>query len=562
MRAALLLLLGGALFGAPPQVMKVEPPNWWAGHSINPVRLLISGSGLGGARVRSALKTSELRVNSAGTHLFVDIFVPPGAKQGPVPIQVITSDGEAKADFRIAEKLPATGRFQGFSPDDVIYLIMPDRFANGDRSNDTGADLNNIRRYHGGDLQGIIQKLPYLGELGVTAIWLNPVYNNQDHDYHGYHGVDFYAVEDRFGDLAKFRELVDAAHRHGIRVIQDQVANHTGPRHPWVANPPTPTWFHPHIANTWQTWTLIDPYASAATRRATLDGWFVNRLPDLNQSDAEVRRYLIQNALWWIGMTGLDGIRQDTLPYVPREFWREWNAAIRREYPDVRVVGEVLDRDPVLVSSYQHDVDTVFDFPLYFAIRRVFHEGKPLRELPAALAHDGLYKDPMMLVTLLGVHDVPRFANPESIRLAFTFLMTTRGIPLIYYGDEIAMQGGGDPDNRRDFPDPASWTPEQKAVFEYVRKLTRLRAENVHLRRGKLQNLLTEEQQYVYSRGGQVVIAINNDSKPANVTFELDRDAETDDVLGSGVRLVAKNGRATVQLPARSAAIFSLNRPR
>ena len=562
MWSVLLLLAAGVLAAEPPEVVKVEPPNWWAGHSISPVRLLIRGTGLNGARIESAFRTGRVHPNARGTALFVDVYVPRDAKPGAVSIKVITKEGTAAVPFEITPRLSPGGRFQGFSPDDVMYLIMPDRFASGDTSNDAGIDKTSLRRYHGGDFDGIIAKLPYLRDLGVTAIWLNPVYNNEDHDYHGYHAVDFYSVEDRFGDMAGFRDLVDAAHRHGIRVIQDQVANHTGPRHPWVSDPPTPTWFNPHTPNSWQTWTLMDPYASAETRRATLEGWFVNRLPDLNQNDEEVRRYLIQNTLWWIGMTGIDGIRQDTLPYVPREFWREWSAAVRREYPNVRVVGEVLDRNPALVSMFQGDVDTVFDFPLYFAIRRVFHEGKPLRELPETLAHDRLYKDPSTLVTLLGVHDVPRFQNADSIRLAFTFLMTTRGTPLIYYGDEIAMQGGADPDNRRDFPAKSAWTPEQNAVFEHVRKLARFRAENVRFMREKLQNLVTLEQQYVYSRGGEIVVAMNNGSKPVTLTFALDRDADASDVLGSEARLTSKAGRATVQLPARSAAIFSLKRPR
>ena len=284
--------------------------------------------------------------------------------------------------FELLAPLAREGRFQGFSPDDAIYLIMPDRFANGDPANDDPAvsqglfDRAKPRYYHGGDLRGVIQKLPYLKDLGVTALWLNPWYENVNHlneretydgqaitDYHGYGATDFYAVEEHFGDLATLRELVDAAHAQGIKVIQDQVANHTGPYHPWVQDSPTPTWYYgtqqKHLANTWQTWTLQDPHATPQLQKATLEGWFIDILPDLNQDDPEVARYEIQNTLWWVGVSGLDGIRQDTLPYVHRRFWREWMAAIKKEYPKLTVVGELLDGDPALVSFFQGGVDAL-----------------------------------------------------------------------------------------------------------------------------------------------------------------------------------------------------------
>jgi glycosidase len=576
-----LLLVAFVLAGAPPEVLKVEPPTWWAGHSLNPVRLLIRGTNLHGIRAEGALPIGRIAHNAAGTYAFVDVFVPPNTSPGKYPLKLWTSEGTAAAPFEVIPKLEPNGRFQGFSPDDVIYLLMPDRFANGDSSNDTQADRTNLRRYHGGDLQGIINRLPYLRDLGITAVWVNPIYDNTGDDYHGYGAVDFYAVDEHLGDAAKFREFVDAAHRHGLRVIQDQVANHTGPRHPWTRDPPTPAWFNgtadKHLRNNFQIWTLVDPHASAALRRPTLEGWFLNILPDLNQDDEEVRRYLIQNSLWWVGISGIDGIRQDTLPYVPRRFWSDWMAAIRREYPSLRVVGEVLNGDPALVSTFQRDTDTVFDFPLYFAIRNVFAEGKSVRELPSVLAHDHLYPDSSVLVTLLGLHDVLRFmgakgATIEGLKLAFTFLLTTRGTPLIYYGDEIAMRGGDDPDNRRDFPggwpgDPLNAfeargrTSEQNSVFTHVQKLLRLRAATADLRRGKLTNLLADEQQYLYRRG-DTLIAINNDVKASAVQFELGETIAADDFLGSGIVLRSADGVAAIQLPARSAAIFSLKRPR
>src|SRR5260370_15729179 len=288
---------------------------------------------------------------------------------------------------------------------------MKDRFSDGDPSNNDPResrglyDRSSTRYYHGGDFEGIIQHLLYLKDLGVTAMWLTHWYGNVNDlnereeypdqpngpkkkitDYHGYGAVDFYGVEEHFGTLAKLRELVDRAHQVGMKVIQDQVANHTGPYHPWVKDPPTPTWYNGtaehHLNETWQTWTLADSRASYQVQRETLEGWFINILPDLNQNDKEAVRYLIQNTLWWLGVTGFDAIRQDTLPYVPRSFWHEWSAAIKREYPRVNVVGEVYDGDPALVSFFlggtkrfdgiDSGIDTAFDFPPFFPLRRAF----------------------------------------------------------------------------------------------------------------------------------------------------------------------------------------------
>lgn len=310
-----------------PEVWKVEPPDWWIGHSLNPVRIMIRGANLTGARVeidRAGIHPGEPWVNPKGTYAFVDLMIDRGARRCPVSLRLTTAFGTARVPSTIQEPLSREGRFEGFSPDDLIYLIMPDRFANGDRSNDDPPrsrgllDRSKRRYYHGGDLVGIIERLPYLKELGVTAIWLNPVYDNSDSldrnegdrdeaisDYHGYGAVDLNAVEEHFGDLATLRKLVDAAHRLGMKVILDQVANHTGPHHPWIEDTPTPTWFNgtagSHLSNAWQTWTLADPYSMTGMQRATLEGWFAGILPDLNQRDREAARYLTQNTLWWIG---------------------------------------------------------------------------------------------------------------------------------------------------------------------------------------------------------------------------------------------------------------------
>jgi glycosidase len=597
MKALLAILFAGACLQAAPTVSKVDPPNWWTGHSINPVRVLIRGTGLAGAQATGStpgIEVSNVKVNANGTYLFADVRV---MAAGMNAIKITTDDGSALAPFEVLNPLPVAGRFQGFSPDDVIYLIMPDRFANGDSSNDDPAistglfDRAKSHYYHGGDLQGIIDHLPYLKDLGVTAIWVNPVYDNVNHlnqkerannqaitDYHGYGAVDFYAVDEHLGDLAKFRELADKAHAAGLKVILDMVENHTGPYHPWVEDPPTPTWYHgtptQHLNETWRTWTLIDPHAPPEFRRSTLDGWFADILPDLNQDDPETARYLIQNTLWWLDIAGLDGIREDTLPYVPRTFWRDWMAAIKSDHPQVRVVGEMFDGDASLVSYFQGGkvrdgidtgIDTVFDFPMYYAIRDVFAKGNAVKALSTTLSHDYLYPRQDLLVTFLGLHDVMRFMNETGatragLKLAFTYLFTTRGIPMMYYGDEIGMPGGNDPDNRRDFPggwkeDPSNAftgqgrTAEQADVFEYVRKLARLRQQYPDLRNGTLTELAISENAYLYSRG-DAIVALNNGKQEE--TLDLPSTPGTwHDVLGS-----LGDVQTHVTLPPRSAAIL------
>ena len=491
------------------------------------------------------LAAGLVRVNDRGTYAFVDVKIDPHATPGPRTIILVTAAGGAAVPLELLAPLPREGRFQGFSSDDVIYLIMPDRFANGDPSNDDPAmspglfDRTKARYYHGGDLQGIVDRLPYLKDLGVTALWLNPWYDNVNHlneretydgqpitDYHGYGAVDFYGVEEHFGDLATLRELVDKAHAAGIKVIQDQVANHTGPYHPWVKDPPTPTWFNGtqerHLANTWQTWTLIDPHATPEVQKATLEGWFVDILPDLNQDDAEVARYVIQNTLWWVGVTGLDGdppghAALRAPPLLARLDGRDqarvperhaWSASCSTA---TRRWSSFFQGGATRFDGIDSGIDTLFDFPLYFAIRERVRPRRTMREVARdARAATTSTATRRVLVTLLGLHDVPRFMNepgatPEALKLAFTFLLTARGIPLVYYGDEIAMPGGGDPDNRRDFPggfpgdarnafEASGRTPDEQAVHAHVRALLRLRADTPALRRGATRNLHVAEQ--------------------------------------------------------------------
>jgi glycosidase len=597
-----------------PEILKVDPPSWWPMSHVNPVRLMIRGRNLHGARVQAigpGLNIARTNVNERGTYIFVDIGIDNDAEPGKRTLSITTPRGSARAEFEVTERLNRAGRFQGFSPSDVMYLIMIDRFADGDPSNNDPPKSRGIydRKdkfyYHGGDLQGVINHLPYLKELGVTAIWLTPWYDNYDRlnqielkedkpstGFHGYNPQDFYRVEEHFGTHEKLRELVETAHRSGIKIIQDQVMNHTGPYHPWVDDPPTPTWFNgtrqKHLKNVFQTWVLHDPRAVDSLKRETMEGWFLDFLPDLNQHDPEVSRYLIQNTLWWIGTTGLDGIRMDTWQYVPNSFWRDWTMALKREFPNFRVVGEVKDGDAVHTSFFQggrvrfdgvdSGLDSLLDFPLFYPIRHAFAEGKPIDAIPKTLAKDYLYTDPEILVTLLGGHDDGRFMSEKGatiagLKLANAFVLTTRGVPQLYYGDELAMVGGDEPTTRGDFPGgfpgdkrnaftAAGRTKDEQELFEYIRRLTLLRRELEPLRSGALVNLHVSEQQYAYARTtprGAVVVVFNNDNKNTEIAFDVSRvipRGTLTDRLGVSQPVQIKNGRMRVSLPERSAAIF------
>ena len=587
--AATLLATCALAAGSAPAVDKVEPPNWWPNQSLNQVLLLIYGSALSGATVHAqnpCLAISDVRSNQRGTYLFANVAIGSDCQRGAYPLSITTAGGETTAPFRLDEPLAREGRFQGFSNDDVIYLIMPDRFANGDKSNDDPAiskglfDPNDPRRYHGGDFQGIIDRLPYLKSLGITTLWLTPVNDNTNKpnaqqavdgkpiaDYHGYGTVDYYGVEEHFGNMALLKKLVDTAHSMGLKVIQDQVANHVGPTHPWVEDPPKPTWFHGteahHSNETWQIWDLGDSHSTQAMKRQVIDGWFANILPDMDQEDPDVARYEIQNALWWVGETGFDGIRQDTLPYVPRTFWHDWSAALHTQYPNLRMVGEVFDMNPAVPSYFQGGVerdgvdtgvDSVFDFPTYQAIRDVFAHGKDMDTLAKILAQDRLYPNASALVPFEGNHDVMRFMSEQGatlagLKLAFTYLLTTRGTPEIYYGDEIAMQGGNDPDNRRDFPPGDHSTDE---MFRYVQKLLKLRAELAPLRGGVLTSIAVDSKSWLYAREDKrdaVLVALNNSPSAVDLDFTYGHDGDYKPQLHSGTSLHIQNGSGHIHLP-------------
>lgn len=556
---------------AQPKIEKIEPPNWWANHSINRVRLLVRGENLKNVQVKStdkSLKISNLKTNGRGDYLFFDVEIAKDAKVGKYRFEVVAENKTATIPFEISAFLDAKTNFQNITGDDVIYLIMPDRFANGEASNDApkdspteANDRKNSRAWHGGDFRGIINHLDYLQELGITAIWLTPWYDNPNTvtncdklwcpntNYHGYHAIDYYGVEDHFGTHSDLRELVEKAHTKGIKVIQDQVANHVGIQHPWAKNPPLENWFSPYSPNSFNNSVLLSPNSSASERDNLLKGWFNEQLPDLNQAETEVSKYEIQNALWWIGTTGIDGIRQDTIQYMPRPFIRDWANAIRKQYPKFYIVGEVFEEDSAQTAFFQggkigwDGIDTnlpsVFDFKLWRTSQEVFTGKKPMRALRDVLKYDGLYPNINNVTFLANNHDTDRFmslpgASKEGAKLHIAFVLATRGIPQLYYGEEILMTGGHDPDNRKDFPGgwredsinkftKAGRTADEQEMFEEVKKWIEIRKKFDALKAGKTIDLRYDENTYIFARQSEkaaIVVGLNRANKSDNIKFD------------------------------------------
>ncbi|HTV08065.1 MAG TPA: alpha-amylase family glycosyl hydrolase [Candidatus Aquilonibacter sp.] len=502
-----------------PRIDKIDPPNWWV--QMPAPMLLVHGEGLSGARfsLSDASLKIEKTIVSANGHWAELWLAANAARPETVKVRAERGGQDAEASYSFGARKPASAGFAGFSSKDVMYLIMTDRFADGDLKNDgphaqdaadsaaAAAERAKPRGWHGGDYRGIEEHLDYLQQLGVTTIWITPPYENLGAEsYHGYHATDMYRVDPHWGSMADLQGLAGAMHERGMKLVLDQVPNHVGPLHPWVTDEPTPNWFHGtlahHIAGETRFDALIDPHAPERDRVGTLDGWFVDSLPDMDTDDATVAQYLRQNAVWWIEETGADGLRIDTFPYVNRAFWHDFMAGIHALYPRVTEVGEVSDESPVVNSSFAGGVTragvdtglyTPFDYPMYYAMQDVFVKGAPMTRLTALLGQDSLYPHADRLVPFLDNHDQKRFAGEvtdASLRqVAFAWLLTMRGTPQLYSGDEIAMQGGNDPDNRRDFPGgfpgdaqdaftEAGRTPEQQAQFAWIEELTKLRREH------------------------------------------------------------------------------------
>lgn len=564
----------GAETTGAPCIDKVDPPNWWVdlpsplllvhGARLDRAKFTVSGAGV-------SITQSEVMTNGHFAFLWLSTR---NARPQSIVIRVTSPAGAATAaPFRLQQRTP--GGHAGFSPADTIYLIMTDRFADGDVSNDPQPSERALPRgWHGGDFRGIGQHLDYLQQLGVTTLWLTPVYDNDggNQAYHGYSATDLYRTDPHFGSLSDLRQLADALHKRGMKLVLDTVPNHVGAMHPWAEDPPTPDWFHgtraDHGVASDNFEAVMDPHGTWEQSRDVTEGWFANVLPDLNQENPRVRQYLIQNAVWWVESTGADGLRYDTFPYVGRAFWQALDEELRGLYPRLTEVGEVYNGNPAITAYFaggvaHEGVDTglwtPFDYPMFFALRHALEPGGGeqgrhggMLALEDVLSEDWLYPHPERLVTFLGNHDTARFMSQPGVtaadlKLGFALLATLRGLPQIYSGDEIAMQGGGDPDNRRDFPGgfpgdaqnaftAAGRTAEQADVHDWVASLFQFRQKHAALATGEQQDVFVDDSAFVFVRaadvrkgcsagGERLVVAVNSSNHSRELKIDQDRTA-------------------------------------
>ena len=573
--------------------IKVQPAFWWSGMHDPHLQIMLHGSGVG--RCEVSLSTDAVAIDSVvrpdnANYLLLYVNT---AQAEAGAFDIVLRDG--KKTRRIAYTLrprDSKTRAQGFDASDVVYLLMPDRFVNGDRSNDVVKGLKEATSSqepdarHGGDLAGMTAALDYLADLGVTAIWPTPLLINDmpSTSYHGYAITDYYEVDPRFGGNEAYCRFVDEAHKRGLKVIQDMVFNHCGSDNFLFADRPADDWFNcgsRYVQTSYRISALSDPYAATADCNNATDGWFVEVMPDLNQRNPHVMKYLTQNSIWWIEYAGIDGIRQDTYPYADRRAMAEWNKAVRAEYPHFNIVGETWLGHNVGVSQWQKgsklaaegddsELPTVMDFPLMGLLGSQLDEetndwDRGLARIYEYLSQDAVYADPTHLLTFLDNHDTDRFArNAEQAaikhryRQALTLLLTLRGIPQLYYGDELAMAGNksrGDGLLRQDFPlNPATAKPAlegekltatARATYDFTRRLLRWRKGNKTVTEGRFKHYAIQHGCYVYARqdGGKTVTVIMNGTDHP-VCLPLKRYAEvlpstmaTDVITGRTVKL-------------------------
>jgi glycosidase len=603
------LFISGITF---PQAIidHVEPPFWWKGMKEKTVQLMVHGTNIGNTQAF----TKEIGVSvttytkSGNDYLFVDLNVSNSAVAGIVKIYFrIGKETVTSIDYEIKVRTKGSAQRNSFTSADAIYLIMPDRFANGDKSNDDmpgmleKADRSNPNGRHGGDIKGIKDHLDYLQKLGITAIWNTPLLENNmpAYSYHGYAITDLYKVDPRFGTNDSYREMVEEAHTKKIKVIMDMVFNHYGTGHWWTKDLPQKDW-----VNVWPEFTrsnyraavITDPNASDYDRNKMEKGWFDTSMADFNQSNPFVANYLIQNSIWWVEFAGLDGIRQDTYPYPDKEFMTEWMKRLRAEYPNLNVVGEAWLNTPPQVAywldkspnkdGFRSNLTNVFDFPLMFAIQKAFNEEDGWEtgssRLYDILSQDFVYSDPQKLVIFADNHDIermyPTLKIVENVKMALAFIFTTRGIPLVYYGTEALSDRGnleGDPGKRKDFP--GGWegdntnfftntnlSADQSSVLDYTTKLLNWRKGSKVVQEGKLTHYIPENGIYVYFRtlAKESVMVIMNNSKTEK-TVETTRYKENIGSFANGTDALdgsVINDLKSIKVPAKTVKIIELSR--
>ncbi len=571
-----------------PKDMRVEPPNWWVDFKNTELQLLVHAEAIGKASVtidHPGVTLKEVHMANSPNYLFLDLELSASVKAGTIEIEF--SDGEEQKvyNYELRSREKDADQYIGFDNSDVIFLITPDRFANGDPTNDSyddlrqqGIDRGHDYKRHGGDIQGIIDHLDYIHDLGYTAIWSCPLLINdmKEQSYHGYAITDLYRVDPRFGTLDKYKELADKAADLGIKLIMDQIANHCGVEHWWMKDLPFSDWvnnqdnYEANIDNWgWEVTkfsnhrrtTNQDIYASEIDKKGMTDGWFVDAMPDLNQRNPFMAKYLIQNSIWWIETAGLGGIRQDTYPYPDKDFMSEWAGAIMNEYPNFNIVGEEWSYNPLLIAYWQEGAEnqdgydsnlrSTMDFAMQKNIIDALNEeerwDKGLVKIYEGLANDFAYPSPKDIMLFTDNHDMSRIYTQlkedlVNTQMAVATVLTLPRTPQLYYGTEILMNDTAKPGDhgliRTDFP--GGWegdavnaftgeglTDDQKEMQNFMKTLLNFRKSSTAIHSGQTMHFAPDKGTYLLCRKNddEIVILILNKNEDST-TLDLNRFAE------------------------------------
>lgn len=557
------------------QIQHLEPASWWIGMKHPEVQVMVHGNKIAELDPiidYPGVTIQKVQRSDNPNYLFIELLIADSSRAGEVEIRFQQNKKiVARHNFQLQQRRSASAQRQGYTPRDAIYLLMPDRFANGDRNNDHVAGYSDkLSRQipgarHGGDIQGMRQNLDYIAGMGFTMLWPTPLMENAQaiNSYHGYAATDFYKIDPRFGSNLSYRQLVQDARQKGLGVIQDIVLNHIGSNHWWMKDLPAKDWLNypdeytetNHIRSTIQ-----DTHAAQSDKRRFADGWFVKTMPDMNQRNPFLATYLIQNSLWWIEYADLSGLRTDTYSYSDRDFLARWSQRIMEEYPNLNIVGEEWSMNPNIIAYWQRDkknhdnyrssMPSMMDFPVYQALHTslIGDAGKPadMMTMYEAIANDFIYPHSDQLTIFEGNHDTPRIfsALNEDValnKLALVMLATLRGIPQMFYGAEILMTSPKQRDDgkvRGDFP--GGWDDDQVNAFNgknlsaaqqdmqtFVRRLFNWRKQQIAIHTGKLIHFLPENNCYVYFRiagDKSVMVVINRNDK--NTELDLARFAE------------------------------------
>lgn len=577
-KAALLLSVLLTVSLTLAQDLKIDPTFWWSGMEETELQLMVYGEHI--ADYKPTISSENVRVKEAvqlesPNYLLIYLDI---SMSVPESFDILFSNGnrELRYNYELKERNPDRLNIESFDSSDVLYLIMPDRFANGDPTNDQipmrmpyKVNREHHSARHGGDLKGISDRLDYLADLGVTAIWLNPVLENdmEGGSYHGYATTDYYKVDPRFGTNEEYAEMIANAHSKGMKVVMDMIFNHCGSDHPWVYDVPSGDWFNnldEYVQTSHMKEMYFDPYASKHDWEKMVDGWFVPTMPDLNQRNRHVEKYLTQNSIWWIEYSGIDGIRQDTYPYADYDMMVRWIEAVEKEYPHYNIVGEAWLNNPIGTAFWQRNsafnpnntkLKSVMDFRFMGLSHTAFFEDTGewnggLHGIFDHMTYDFIYPDIYNVLRFLDNHDTDRFLKEEPADLSgwkqgITFLLTMPGTPQIYYGTELLMHGTkrrADGDIRLDVP--GGWPGDevdhftregrsdlQNQAFDFLSKLLHWRQGNDVVAYGDMKHYVLQKGVYVYERyfdDESVLIFMNGTSN--EVEINLDRYSES--ILG------------------------------